>query len=190
MKISAIIMASGQSKRFGENKLLKKYGNKKICEYTMDLVEEIPFHEKILVSAYDEVLKLGEKRKMITVKNNDNHRGKSRSIDLGLEKAEDVDGYLFFVADQPLLKKETVEKIIDEFKKKRTIVLPRWKNQRGNPVLFPRRYKGKLQALDGDKGGACLIKEGNHFFVEVEEKEELWDIDTKESYERLITHER
>lgn len=56
MKISAIIMASGLSRRMGENKLLLDFKGDKLYEWTFDLVEEIDFDDVILVSSYDEIL--------------------------------------------------------------------------------------------------------------------------------------
>ena len=48
--ISAIIMASGSSRRMGKNKLKLKYKEKFIFEYVIDLVSSYPFDEKIIVT--------------------------------------------------------------------------------------------------------------------------------------------
>ena len=39
--ISAIIMASGFSRRMGKNKLLMKYNDKFLIEYTLDTIKSI-----------------------------------------------------------------------------------------------------------------------------------------------------
>ena len=47
--ISAIIMASGFSRRMGENKLLMKYNNKFLIEYTLDVISKCNFKDKLIV---------------------------------------------------------------------------------------------------------------------------------------------
>ncbi|MFD2388094.1 NTP transferase domain-containing protein [Enterococcus rivorum] len=47
--VSVIIMASGYSKRMGENKLFLKYKNKTFLEHTLTLVNKVDFFERILV---------------------------------------------------------------------------------------------------------------------------------------------
>lgn len=45
--ITAIIMVSGFAKRMGQNKLLMKYNNKFLIEYTLNIISECNFKQKI-----------------------------------------------------------------------------------------------------------------------------------------------
>ena len=58
--ISAIIMASGFSKRMGENKLLMKYNNKFLIEHTLDIISKCNFNDKVIVTQYDTIKIIGE----------------------------------------------------------------------------------------------------------------------------------
>ena len=53
--ISAIIMASGFSRRMGKNKLLMKYNDKFLIEYTLDTISKFDFKEKIIVTQYEKI---------------------------------------------------------------------------------------------------------------------------------------
>lgn len=190
MKCSAIVMASGLSRRMGKNKLLLPYRGKPIAAYTLDLVKGLDLKERILVTAYDEVAALGKERGFQVVINDENEEGKAASIRKGLDAAEDADGYLFFVADQPLLKKETVEKMLRLFEKENRIIAPVYRGRKGNPVLFPAGFKEELSGLTGDEGGSKIVKRESYLPLEIDNPRELEDIDTVESYERLKRNER
>src|SRR5699024_12174248 len=110
MNISAIIMASGLSQRMGKNKLLLELKGKKIYEYVYDLMDQLSFDQVILVSSYNELLEEAKKRGYKSIYNDNNIIGKSSSIKLGINNAKEDNALMFFVADQPLLTSQTVEK--------------------------------------------------------------------------------
>ena len=103
--ISAIIMASGFSRRMGENKLLMKYNNKFLIEYTLDVISKCNFKDKLIVTQYEKIKEIGENLDFKVVKNKYPNRGISESIKLGIKNCEESEGYMFFVGDQPLLDK-------------------------------------------------------------------------------------
>lgn len=185
MNISCIIMASGHSKRMGKNKLFLEFNNKKIFEYTLDLVKEVDFKEVILVSSYDEILKYGENLGFKGVKNLNSEIGKSSSIHLGVNEVSENLPMMFFVCDQPLLSLDTVNKLIDAYNKNNLITYPVINNRRGAPVIFPPEMKEELLSLKNDQGGMLLVKDKNRNEVPIENEEDLVDIDTEEDYENL-----
>lgn len=185
MNISCIIMASGHSKRMGKNKLFLEFNNKKIFEYTLDLVKEVDFKEVILVSSYDEILKYGENLGFKGVKNLNSEIGKSSSIHLGVNEVSENLPMMFFVCDQPLLSLDTVNKLIKAYNKNNLITYPVINNRRGAPVIFPPEMKEELLSLKNDQGGMLLVKDKNRNEVPIENEEDLVDIDTEEDYENL-----
>lgn len=184
MKISAIVMASGLSRRMGENKLLLDFKGKKIYEHTLDMLEKSKIDEVILVSSYKEILEDGEKRGFKTVYNDNNEVGKSASIKLGVKNCDKDSAMMFFVADQPLLTVETVDKLIDSFNGEK-IAYPRTEKRRGAPVIFSNDYREGLLALDFDQGGMVLVNDENKNEVFIDNIKELWDIDTYKNLEEL-----
>ncbi len=185
MNISCIIMASGHSKRMGKNKLFLEFNNKKIFEYTLDLVKKVNFKEVILVSSYNEILKYGENLGFKGVKNLNSEIGKSSSIHLGVNEVSENLPMMFFVCDQPLLSLDTVNKLIKAYNKNNLITYPVINNRRGAPVIFPPEMKEELLSLKNDQGGMLLVKDKNRNEVPIENEEDLVDIDTEEDYENL-----
>ena len=183
--ITAIVMASGFSKRMGLNKLLMKYNDKFLIEHTLEKISQCDFAEKIIVTQYEEIEKLTDNFKVVI--NENAHKGQSESIKLGVKSSEKCDGYMFFVADQPLINQKDIEKLIRVFRENKDfIVIPKYKEKHGNPVIYPSLYKEEILRLEGDKGGKSIIKSSNKIkYVEVEE-DTLFDIDNKDDFNKLL----
>lgn len=184
MNISAIVMASGFSNRMGENKLKLKVKDKRMFEYTVDLLEKLDFAEKILVTNDDDIKEYAN-GKLKVYENPNAEIGKSESIRIGVENSGEVDGYMFFVCDQPFLKEDTVEKIVDKFYKEDLITFPMYGKKRGAPMVFPKSFKEGLLNLKEDEGGIVLITQENSQSVSIDSEMEHIDIDTREEYEKI-----
>ncbi len=188
MKITAIVMASGMSKRMGVNKLRMKIKNKSIYEYVLDTIKKYNFNEVIVVAKDDDILISAERLGFVGVKNTKYSLGQSESIKAGLEKAKDCDGFMFFVADQPFIRLETIEKLCHEFAHyKANIILPYYNGVRGNPVIFPYDLKEQLISLHNDEGGKVVINNNvdKVMGIDILTKDEFMDIDTIEEYEKV-----
>lgn len=186
--INCIVMASGYGSRIGTNKLLLEYRDKKLIEHIMDKILQINFYSRLVVAKDKEVLDIAGKKGFKVVENKNSILGQSESIKLGIERSPVAEGYMFFTGDQPLLSKLTIEKMIDAFKNNpQSIIIPRYKERNGSPVIFSSIFIDELKALEGDKGGREVIKRNKDslVFVEVENEYELMDIDTWEDYEKL-----
>ena len=83
-------------------------------------------------------------------------------------------------ADQPLLRRETVERLIDAWlAQPERIAALAHSGVRGNPCIFPARYFDELLALEGDRGGSAVIRQHPEALLLVEAAaEELADVDT------------
>lgn len=184
--VNAIIMASGFSKRMGENKLLLDYKGISIIEHVFKEVSKSNFKEVTLVSQYKEVLKIGKEYNFKCIKNNNADIGQSESIKLGIKNSSNCDGYMFFVGDQPKIRSEMINMLINKFEEnKDKIVIPKSNNRTGNPVIFPYNKKEELLLLKNDEKGKKIINNSSEIiYLEVDE-ELLFDIDTKKDYERL-----
>ncbi|MER0282564.1 molybdenum cofactor cytidylyltransferase [Clostridioides difficile] len=184
--INAVIMASGFARRMGTNKLLLDYKGCSIIEHVLKAVSKINFHQVVVVSQYKEVSLLCNKYGFKYVDNKNANIGQSESIKLGILNSSKCDGYMFFVGDQPFIDSLYIYKIINIFKLDRDfIVIPRYKDVCGNPVIFPYSKKEELLALKEDEKGKTVLKNTSKIkYVEVP-REILLDIDTKTDYERI-----
>ena len=130
-----------------------------------------------LVTQHEEIKQAAGQRNVTVVKNEDSCRGISSSLKLGLTKAmesaerEKEHYYMFFVADQPFLRQETIEEFLSAF----------LKTGKGSGCVC-REYVRELQSLTGDVGGKRVLKSHMEdvFFYEVSDERELKDIDRRE----------
>lgn len=188
MKINLVLLASGNSKRFGSNKLLYKINGKEMFKYSVDLADDLKKSLKdtikniIVVSKYQEIKEYVLSKNMIYVENPQSELGISTSIILGVSESEkDRSEYIMFmVCDQPYTKSSTIENFIKSFlKSSKGIGAVAFEKIMGNPCIFSHKYLKDLKKLSGDIGGKKIIKENldDVYIYEVSTKKELEDID-------------
>lgn len=184
--INAIIMASGLSKRMGENKLLLDFNKIPMIEHSFIEISKCFFNEVIVVSQYEEVFNLCEKYKFKKVFNESANIGQSESIKLGILNSSKCDGYMFFVGDQPFIDSFYINKIIDKFKEDNDyIIIPRFEDKKGSPVIFPYNKREELLTLENDEKGKKIITKSSKIkYTDVSENM-LIDIDNKVDYEKF-----
>lgn len=93
---------------------------------------------------------------------------------------------MFIVCDQPYIKKDTIDKFINEFiESEKNLGAVSNDGILLNPTIFTNKYKKELLKLDGDKGGKKILLENRDdlFVFEVLDKKELIDIDFKSQLE-------
>lgn len=186
-KIACLVLAAGRSERFNGNKLLADFMGKSVIERTIESIDKKLFDQILVVTSCEDVKKICKQKeigcKVITTKSI------SESIRKGISELESFDGLMIKVADQPLLKKETLEKMTERFlNNSKKIVRLSFEGKPSSPSIFPDFIKEELLNLKGDVGGKTVIK--NHsddvIFIEAKELEETIDVDTTEKLEHLI----
>ena len=189
--IGAIILAAGNSSRFGdENKLLAKFGEKTVIESTINNIAKLfKKHEITIVlrnkSQLPNFLKFLPYKLTIVLKEN---FGISDSIKQGLNKFLTKDGVMICLGDMPGVSASTYSKIrncLSEQEDK--IIIPIYKGTKGNPIGIPRKFYGKLKTLSGDVGFKQLFSQlkKNISFIEIDDRYILKDIDTKKDLQHF-----
>ncbi len=189
VRISAIILASGYSRRMGKNKLLLKYKGKALIQHTIEAILQCGFSEVIIVARDQEIIEIGNSYGLKVIKNENAVKGISESIKLGVMQAKETEGYMFFTADQPFLDMDTVKSLTNKFSEDSAyIIVPQCQGRRRNPVIFPYSLKEDFLQLQGDVGGKTIINKNLHRvkFVEIQDSTKLFDIDTNENYEYIL----
>ncbi len=186
---ASIIMASGNSVRFGEqNKLLCELNGKSIFETVLDTVlNSDVFSEIIVVTQYREIMEICSKHKNVNVVENLNSSvGISESIKLGVKNTPSyIDGYMFIQADQIYVSKETLRKLCFKFKENENhIIVPVYNNESASPKIFSKKYKDELLLLEGDNGGKDVVKKNISSVIKlnIENDYEIKDIDFEEEF--------
>ena len=150
LRIGCVVMAAGNARRFGENKLAVQVQGKALFHRALEAVPAEQFVRTVVVSQYPEVLELAHRMGFVPVPNRHPDWGISHTISLGLGKLPEMDAALFQVADQPLLRRESVGSLVDFYREHpEHIAALGHGGVRGNPCLFPARLFPELLALQG-----------------------------------------
>lgn len=157
-----LLLAAGQGRRFGSNKLLHPIADELPMFQVManKLLDVLPGSVMVInpqLIPYTEPL---EQRGMHVVVNKQAEHGIGSSIACGVRASPDATGWLIALADMPYVKSLTIQQLSQRLQKGAGIVAPRYKQQRGHPVGFNRRFKDELIALNGDVGARQIIQ--NH----------------------------
>lgn len=178
--ISAVLLASGLSRRYGSNKLLEPVDGLPLYRRAFAALPAPLFHRAAVVSCYDEILRAAEGAGYLPVFNPAPEEGQSLSLRLGLEAVAEGAAVLFSVCDQPRLTRESVQALLSAYQAHPgSITALSHRGRRGNPVIFPALYFPELMALTGDTGGAPILRAHPEALrlVEAVSPEELEDMD-------------
>ncbi|WP_338603473.1 NTP transferase domain-containing protein [Sulfolobus tengchongensis] len=184
MNIGVLILAAGEGKRFGGNKLIAKIDDTPIIIRTIRIYDN--FEKVVVIGKYvNELIPLLTDQ--IVIYNPFWREGMSTSIKLGLRFFRNYDGVIIALADMPFVSKEDVKKIVDGFKPKCKAVIPVHNGKRGNPVLISKYLFEEMEKISGDVGARVILnklKEDELCFVECSEGV-LIDIDKKDDLMRF-----
>lgn len=184
MKIGCVVLAAGNARRFGSNKLNATVEGESLIRRAL---EAVPVGlVAVVVSQYPDILALAGEYGFAAIRNNRPDLGLSLSVRLGLEQLLDCDGTLFLVADQPWLKRNSAEALAALWAQNPgKIAAMAHGGIRGNPCLFPARFYPELLALTGDRGGSAVIRNHEADLILLEtDAWELADVDTPEALQQ------
>ncbi len=187
LKLGCVVMAAGNARRFGENKLAAQLRGRSLILRTLETVPPEVFENVVVVTQYPEIMRLAGEFRFSAVYNEHPDYGISHTIELGLTALRDCDGVCFLVSDQPLLRRESVAALARCWKESPDkLAALGHGGVRGNPCIFPARFYQELLELREDHGGSTVIRrhEAELRLLEVPE-EELADVDTAEAMRDL-----
>lgn len=187
MRVHVILLAAGNSRRFGSNKLLAVIEGKPMYIHIKETLECAAVQgTHIIVSQYEEILEAMEMYGYIAVRNAHPELGISESIRLGIERLQKTeidirkDAVCFFVCDQPYLRPETIGALLHGYgQSEKGIGCLAYAGEFWNPVVFHAKYFNELLALTGDVGGKRVVKRHleDVYSYQVTDGKELEDID-------------
>ena len=212
MSITAIVLAAGQSKRMGRDKLLLPVLGRPMLLHSISLVESLNFTQRILICQAElastvienQWLSIANKNHECTqliggkdenslantweiVINVNPEYGQSHSVKLGVEASFSESTLVFFTADQPFLDGATVRSILEADDGKHIVCPADHSGFPRSPNLFPPSFRDDLLALSGDQGGRSLrqMHPERTKMIPIQNEAALFDIDTPEAYEKI-----
>lgn len=183
MKLGCVVMAAGDARRFGENKLAAEFQGKSLIRRALEAVPAEKFERVAVVTQYPEVEKLAGEFGFTSVRNPHPDWGISYTIRLGLECVGECGAVLFQVSDQPMLRRETVAAEVEFFlQHPDKLVGLAHDGVRGNPCIFPAAFFPELLSLTEDHGGSSVIRRHEEELLLFEAPAlELEDADTRQA---------
>ena len=190
--IAIIILAAGESSRFGQPKQVLDWNGVPLLAHATDIAVNARLGPVIVVLGCQAKAARAalETRSVQVVMNWRWEEGLSTSVQAGLTAlSPETDAAILMQCDQPLITADLLRELASRFERTgATIVHPTCAGRRGTPTLFSQSLFPELATVTGDVGGRVVIARHSDAIatVEVSDADMLADIDTPADYERLL----
>jgi len=185
-----VILAAGLSRRMGQAKLLLPIHGEPVIRLTA---------ESALAGGLDPVIVVvGSERQQLVAAlaglpvqvavNDHPESGQASSIRAGVAALPPgTEAALIVLGDQPSLPPEVIPALVAALERTgQAIAAPRYRDGRGNPVLFTRATFPELLAIAGDQGARSVVERDPGRVALVSFDQDMpQDLDTPEDYEWL-----
>lgn len=190
-KLAALVLAAGESARFGGRKQLADINGVPMIRHTLDRVAALPGIECFVVlgAFADEIRPIIGSDASI-VKNDDWASGMGSSIAAGMTailEQDRFDGVLIALCDQIELATTDYAKLIGTFDGN-DIIATRHPDGLGVPAIFPRATFDTLAALSGTVGARKILNGPAHHGIGIDLPNARFDIDTKDDLKAVLKH--
>ncbi|MHC1741041.1 MAG: NTP transferase domain-containing protein [Anaerolineaceae bacterium] len=190
--VAGVILAAGESSRFGQPKQLLTFRGKTFIENVIETALNTRVSPIIVILGANsqEILEIIEKYKnrVVIVENPDWQSGQSSSIRIALSAINGkCEAVLFLLVDQPQVSSELIDSLVNHFADFHDQILaPFFGEKRGNPVLFDNTCFSDLKRLTGNQGGRVLFQNHNLSKFDWQDGSILLDVDQPEDYLELV----
>ena len=176
---SAVVLAAGASRRFGDDdKLCAEFDGKPVLRHVLDGLAALGLGEVLVVAR-------APLKGVAHIVNPHPEDGMGRSLALGIAALKPCEAAFIVLADMPLLVSDLYPEMATALPG-HDIVLPVHEGQNGHPVLFASACFDDLRRLSGDHGARDLLRSGRYRVRRVEAGAFiLADIDTPNDLARL-----
>lgn len=189
MRLALIMLAAGNSLRFGSNKLYYTIEGKPMYLHILERLIQVTERMNgaglscsvTVVTQYKAIKRQAERMGAKVLYNMHPEEGISSSLKIGLSINKDADACLFTVSDQPWLDAETIMTLIGKFlASEKGIACLCEEDVPGNPCIFSKDYYRELLSLTGDTGGKRVIRlhRDDTLMVPAKDVRQLKDMDT------------
>ena len=194
MRWSAVVLAAGNSSRMeGRHKMLLPLGDKPVIRHTVERILAAGPQEAVVVTGYhgrDVMEALAELR--VTLQPNARwEEGQMTSAAIGagaLTKA--TDAVMMCLGDMVLLEPKDYAELVGVYldRTDRPIVIPYFREQRGNPILFASSYVHEVAIGERHIGCKKLANQypDDVFRYEADHDRFTTDLDTPADYEQIL----
>ena len=189
-KTAGIILAAGDSTRFGSPKQLLDWNGKPFIRHVTETALRAALEPVVVITGFHHAeIESCLKDLSVTVIHNPNYKlGQSESIKLGINSLpKNMGSTVFMLADQPQIPVEVILTLKEKHSQTLSpIIAPLvLEERRANPVLFDKVTFPDLLQLTGDVGGRAIFDKHKVDYLPWHDDILIFDVDTPEDYERL-----
>lgn len=187
---AGIILAAGESTRFGEPKQLLDWKGIPFVRQVAKTALQAGLWPVIVVTGFHaaDIESALSGLNINIVHNPDYEQGQSTSIRAGVQALpQNVGSAVFLLADQPQIPVEVIRSLMETHKQKLQPILAPLvlEERRANPVLFDQVTFPDLLKLTGDVGGRAIFDKHRVEYLPWHDDILLFDVDKPEDYQRL-----
>jgi molybdenum cofactor cytidylyltransferase len=184
MAVTGILLAAGQGRRFGGDKLIHRLADGlAIGVASYRNLRAVLDHVLVVVRSDDAPLHAAMAAEgAILVQCTDALQGQSHSLLAGVRAAPQGDALIVALADMPYVQTGTLHSLVNSLQAGALLAAPYYRGQRGNPVAFAAKLRAELLLVSGDIGAREVVKRHAGDLVEVpcDDPGVLRDIDTQQ----------
>jgi molybdenum cofactor cytidylyltransferase len=193
MKLDCLILAAGNSTRFGRCKLLAEWRGQPLIATTLDAASTLEIeHIKIIAGAYYPELVAAKfipkelNSRVELVEFSDWRMGMGHSLAFGIEQFATENAALILLGDQPLISAQDLQNLRCVWNNNaEKIVCASFGNTLGVPAIFPPQFKAELRACSGDRGAKSVLLRHSQILISVPMPHAEFDVDTPEDLDIL-----
>ncbi|MCW5862205.1 MAG: putative selenium-dependent hydroxylase accessory protein YqeC [Anaerolineae bacterium] len=203
-RVTGVVLAAGESRRMGTNKLLLPWGETTVLGRTLANVGAAAMHDVLLITGHErerveamagrawdatraEEPASGSGEQLPMLFNRDYANGMLTSVQAAVRALPaSAEAILVMLGDQPMVTTDTIDRLLHAYAATPAgLVAPYYAGRRGNPVIIDRRYFDELLALPADAAPRALLARHTDdlLAVAVEDEAVLIDLDRPEEYE-------
>jgi molybdenum cofactor cytidylyltransferase len=190
--IWAAVLAAGESRRMGTQKLLLSFGETTVIETIVRTALDSEADGTIVVLGADKERVRGVLKSypLVFAVNKDYRLGMLSSIQAGFRALpNDAEAAVIMLGDQPAIPARVLDALIRAHREsRRGIIVPVHGGRRGHPILVGTRYKDEVLGLDPAIGLRQLLRAHPEDVLEVEVSSPavLKDIDRPDDYRKEV----
>lgn len=191
MNLHAVILAAGDSRRYGTPKQLVPWNGGTLLQHAVAQATAVCNNTvTVVLGAQAETIHASLPNPSIEViRNPDWREGVASSIRAGIAALPGrADAALIMLCDQPMITEAILFTLVQRWRQNpQSIVAGSYNNTHGVPAVFPRTFFPELLALQGDRGAKQVMNAHPQYLETLPLPEAGADIDTPADLQNLLS---
>ncbi len=179
--LTGLLLAGGSASRFGSNKLIARLPSDECVglQAARRIADAVDTLIVVTRAGDDTTRDRFSQGGFDVVECADADRGMGHSLRCGVRRSMQARAWIVALGDMPHVETATVKRVIRRFNETDAIIVPRYRQRAGHPVLFPARFRSDLLELSGDEGARTILRchAAAVLWIETDDPGVLLDID-------------